>query len=471
MAAVAPSDQPRLRRELNARDGALITIGGTLGTAIFLTPSEIATALPHGGLILGAWALGGILTLAGALTYAELGAMFPRAGGPYAFLREAYGPLWGFLFGWASFSVIMSGGIAAIAVGFGEYLGSFLPFFSTQHVLVSAPLGPWRWTVSGGQVAAVIAIALLTGINLLGVREGAALQNIVTIAKLGALAALAVFGLAASPRASPDVTAPLPPVDLLPAFGVAIIAILWAYDGWYNFAFSAGEVKDPARNLPRGLIWGALGLILIYGVINLVYLRAMPVVQIAQTPRIGEASAVAFFGAGAGRLVAAAILVSIFGTLAANILCCARIYQPMAEDGLFFEALARVHPRYRTPTSSLLAQGVWSSVLVLSGTYAQLFTYVVFVGLLFFVMTGASLYVLRRKLPDAPRPYRTWGYPVVPALFILASLGIAGNTVFERPAESLAGLGILALGLPAYAFWRARSRRRAAGAPAPAVQG
>jgi APA family basic amino acid/polyamine antiporter len=457
-----PGEGPRLLRELNARDGALITIGATLGTSIFLTPSDIAGALPHAGLILCAWALGGVLTLSGALTYAELGAMFPRAGGPYHFLREAYGPLWGFLFGWASFLVIMCGGIAAIAAGFGEYFGSFLPFFSTQNALFSLPLGAWRWTVNGGQLAGLLAIVLLTVVNFFGVREGATVQNFVTIAKLGSLGALAVFGLAAAPRARLELTAPIPEVDLLPAFGVALIAILWAYDGWYEFTFSGGEVKDPARNLPRGLIIGAIALIVIYGVINIVYLRAMTVEEIAKTPRIAEGAARVFFGAGVARFVTAAIAVSIFGALSANILCCARIYQPMAQDGLFFSRLARIHPRYRTPTASLTAQGVWSSVLVVSGTYSQLFTYVVFVGLLFFAAAGASLYVLRHTRPDAPRPYRVWGYPVVPALFILASLGIAANTLFERPKEALIGLGLLALGLPAYAFWRSRSKTQLA---------
>lgn len=462
MAAAPVPEQPSLRRELGWKDGALITIGATLGTSIFLTPADIAAAIPHAGLILAAWAVGGVLTLCGALTYAELGTMYPRAGGPYHFLKEAYGPLWGFLFGWASFLVIMSGGIAAIAAGFGEYLGSFVPFFSTQNVLFSVPLGVGRWTANGGQAAGALAILLLTVVNFFGVRQGAALQNLFTIAKLGALGALALFGLLAAPRAAPDLAAPLPAGDFVPAFGVALIAILWAYDGWYEFTFSGGEVKDPPRNLPRGLILGALGLLVIYGVLNLVYLRAMTVEQIAKTPRIAEGAAHVFFGPGAARLVTAAILVSIFGALSANILCCARIYQPMAEDGLFFRQLARIHPRYRTPTASLTAQGIWSAILVVSGTYAQLFTYVVFVGLLFFAATGVGLYVLRRTRPDVARPYRTWGYPVVPALFILASLGIAINTVIERPTESLFGLGIIALGLPAYAFWRARRREESA---------
>jgi APA family basic amino acid/polyamine antiporter len=447
-----------LLRALGAWDGALITIGAVLGTAIFLTPADIARSLPHAGLILSAWIAGGLLTLAGALTYAELGAMFPRAGGMYHFLKEAYGPVAGFLFGWGSFLVIMSGGIAALAAGFGEYLGGFVPFFSTGHVLASLPVGPWRWNLTGGALAGVLAIAVLTAVNLAGVKEGAWIQNLVTIVKIGSLAALAGVGLFVSAPARPDLAAPLP-ASLLAPFGVAMISVLWAYDGWYCFALSAGEVRDPGRNIPRGLIAGTAALIAIYGLINFVYLRALPIPTLSRTSRVGEAAAQALFGAGAARLVSAAILVSIFGCLSANILTCSRIYQPMAEDGLFFRALARISPRKRVPVGSLAAQAAWASVLVLSGTFEQLYTYVVFAEVLFYAATGIALYVLRRARPDVPRPYRVWGYPWVPALFVLSSLALMANTAVARPAESLIGLGLLALGLPAYAAWRRRGAR------------
>ncbi len=446
---------PGLRRVLGAWDGALITIGAVLGTAIFLTPADIARALPHSGLILAAWIVGGLLTLAGALTYAEMGAMFPRAGGMYHFLKEAYGPLAGFLFGWGSFLVIMSGGIAALAAGFGEYLGGFVPFFSTQHVLASVPIGSWSWKLTGGGVAGVLAIAFLTAVNFAGVKEGAWLQNLVTILKIGSLAALAGVGLFVAAPVRPDLAAPLPAGVLAP-FGIAMISVLWAYDGWYCFALSAGEVRDPGRNIPRGLIIGTAVLIGIYALINFVYLRALPIPVLSQTPRVGEAAAQALLGAGAARLVSAAILVSIFGCLSANILTCSRIYQPMAQDGLFFRALAKINPRHHVPAASLLAQAVWASVLVLSGTFEQLYTYVVFVEVLAYTATGAALYVLRRSHPATPRPYRTWGYPWVPALFILSSLALMANTLKERPMESLIGLGLLVLGLPAYAAWRRR---------------
>ncbi|HEX5855747.1 MAG TPA: amino acid permease [Thermoanaerobaculia bacterium] len=446
-------------RALGAWDGALITIGAVLGTAIFLTPADIARSLPHAGLILAAWIVGGLLTLAGALTYAEMGAMFPRAGGMYHFLKEAYGPLAGFLFGWGSFLVIMSGGIAALAAGFGEYLGGFVPFFSTKHVLVSVPIGTWTWNFSGGQAAGIIAIAFLTAVNSFGVKEGAWVQNLVTILKIGALAVLAGVGLFVAAPVRPDLAATLPP-GILGAFGVAMISVLWAYDGWYCFALSAGEVRDPGRNIPRGLILGTAAILVIYALINFVYLRALPIPVLAETPRVGEAAAQALLGSGAARLVSAAILVSIFGCLSANILTCSRIYQPMAEDGLFFRSLARINPRHHVPTASLLAQAAWASVLVASGTFEQLYTYVVFVEVVAYTATGAALYVLRRTHAATPRPYRTWGYPWVPALFILSSLALMANTLKERPVESLIGLGILALGLPAYAAWRRGSRTR-----------
>lgn len=452
------SSQPGLKPALGAWDTASLTIGSVLGTAIFLTPAEIARALPHAGLILAAWIAGGLLTLAGALTYAEMGAMFPLAGGQYHYLKEAYGKLPAFLFGWVSFFVIMSGGIAAIAAGFGEYLGIFVPFFSGGHRLFSVPVGSAVWTVTGGQLAGALAIALLTAVNALGVREGAAVQNLLTALKVGSLAVFAALGLFVAAPASPHLTAPLPAMPIAAPFGVALIAVLWAYDGWYNATFSAGEMRDPGRTLPRGLIAGTLVVLAVYATVNFVYLRALPPAQLAASGQVGEAAAVALFGPGVARLVSLSILVAMFGCLAANILACSRIYQPMAADGLFFSALARIEPRYRVPLASLTAQGIWATVLVLSGTFEQLFTYVVFIEVVIFAGTGAAIFVLRRTRPQAPRPYRAFGYPLVPAFFIAASLAIALNTLLEKPIQSVAGLGLLVLGLPAYALWTRRER-------------
>jgi basic amino acid/polyamine antiporter, APA family len=468
---------PGLVRGLGAWDATLLTIGSIVGTGIFLTTGDMAKVLPSPGLILLVWAAGGLLTLAGALSYAELGTLFPRAGGLYQFLKEAYGPLWGFLYGWAAFLVIMSGGIAALGVAFGEYLGSFLPFFLTRHVLASLPLGGWTWTLNGGQLAAVGAILVLTAINHFGLKEGAWVQNALTVLKVGSIGAFAALGLLArAPAGMSGVSdsgagagggavgalAQASSGALLAAFGVAMIAALWTYDGWYGATCSAGEIRDPGRNLPRGLIWGTAAVTALYVLLNLVYVRALPVAAMAATPLIGEAAAAVLFGPGGARLVSLAVLVSTFGCLSSTILYSSRIYLPMAQDGLLFRSLARIHPRHRTPVASLWAQTAWSVLLTLSGTYEQLYTYVVFAAVLFHAAIGSAIFVLRRRRPGLPRPYRAWGYPVVPALFVLACLLLIGNTLVEKPVESLLGLGLVALGLPAFAWLRRKSRASSA---------
>jgi APA family basic amino acid/polyamine antiporter len=454
-----PSQESLLVRGLGTWDGALLTVGSIVGTGIFLTTSDMAKVLPHPGLILLVWLAGGLLTLAGALTYGELGAMFPRAGGLYQYVKEAYGPLWGFLYGWTAFLVIMSGGIAALGVAFGEYLGSFLPWFATQHVLLAVPVGAWTWKLSGGQVAAGIAILALTAVNHLGLKEGAWTQNALTVLKIGSIVAFAALGLYVPAKVAPDLYGRVSaiPGGLLAAFGVAMIAALWTYDGWYGLTCSAGEVRDPGKSLPRGLILGTALVVALYMLLNLVYVRALSVPDMAATPRIAETAAAVLFGPGAARLISLAVLVSTFGCLSSTILYSSRIYLPMAEDGLFFRSLAKVDPRYRTPVASLWAQTAWSLLLTVSGSYSQLYTYAVFAGLVFHGMIGASVFVLRRKLPDHPRPYRTWGYPVVPILFILSCVLLIGNTLKESPVESFSGLLLVALGLPAYWMFRRRN--------------
>ena len=467
---VAPrGDDSHLVRGLGVWDATLLTIGSIVGTGIFLTTSDMAKVLPHAGLVLLVWLAGGLLTLAGALTYAELGVMFPRAGGQYQYLKEAYGPFWGFLFGWSGFLVGMSGGNAAIAVGFGEYLGGFLPWFSTHHVLAAVPIGRWTWTLNGVQVAAALAIVLLTAINHVGLRAGAGAQNVLTAIKLAAMVGLVVFGLAAPVPPVRDALAAAAPLTALPsgtallaAFGVAMIAALWTYDGWYGVTCAAGELKDPARNLPRGLIAGTAIVVALYLLLNVVYFRALSVHTIAGAPRVAELAAGTLFGPWAGRLMTAAVLVSSFGCLSASLLYTSRIYQPMAADGLFFRAVGRVHPRFHVPVVSLWAQGVWTTILALSGTYQQLYTYAIFSLVLFHVMTAAAVIVLRRRRPELPRPYRTWGYPVVPLLFIGACLLLIGNTLVAKPVESLLGTGLLVLGIPAYLLFKRRARVSAA---------
>jgi APA family basic amino acid/polyamine antiporter len=457
MAREGDEPSPALLRGLGIWDVTLVTVGSVLGTGIFITTGDIARTVPHAGLILLVWVLGGLVTLAGALTYAELGALFPRAGGQYHYLKEAYGPFVGFLFGWAAFLVIMTGGIATLAVGFGEYLGAFLPFFSTSHVLVAVPLGARTLVLNGGQLAGALAIVVLTAINYVGLKEGALVQNAVTVVKIGSILALAVIGLLRPAAVEPVLAGAIPPVAPLAAIGVAMIAVLWSFDGWYGATNLAEEMRRPERDLPLGLVFGTALVTLLYGLMNLVYVRTLSVEEMAATSRIGESAALVLFGPTGARLINAAVLVSTFGCISSTILYAARIYLPMARDGVFLPALARIHPKYQTPGPCILAQGLWAVLLTFSGSYEQLYTYVIFAVVLFHGLTGAAVVVLRRNRPDAPRPYRTWGYPFVPAVFVLVSLAIVLNTLIEKPAESLVGLAILALGVPAYAYWR-RSR-------------
>jgi APA family basic amino acid/polyamine antiporter len=384
-----------------------------------------------------------------------MGAMFPRAGGLYHFLREAWGPLTAFLYGWTCLLVIMTGGIAAIAVGFGEYLGALVPFFSSGHTLLA--LGPWHLT--GAQAAALLAIAVLTAANHFGVREGAGVQNAFTLAKLAAIAVLVVGGLLAGTRAEVAWSAPWPgEVEALAApFGMALIATLWTYDGWYALTFSAGEMRAPERDLPRALLLGVLVVVACYLLLNVVYLQALGVAALSGTTRAAEAASHAFWGVGPARAVTAAVAVSAFGCLAATILYSSRVYQPMAADGVFFPSVARIHPRWRTPVAALWLQSAWAAVLTLTGSYTQLFTYVTFGGVLFHVAAGLAVFRLRIARPNAERPYRVSGWPLVPLLFVLGMVLLTLNTLRAAPRESVWGLVAIAAGIPAYVAWRKRT--------------
>lgn len=456
--SVANGDhRPGFIRALGLWDCASITVGTVLGASIFLAASFVPRSVPNASLILVIWLAGGLLSLAGALTFAELGGMFPKAGGIYNYLKECYGPATGFLFGWTSFLVIQCGALAALSVAFADYLGAFIPGISSDNALLSVSIGGSYFRISAVQVVGATSIAILTAINCVGVKYGAAVQNFLTVVKFSAVLGFIAFGVTVTPTAAPDWFAPLPPGSLLAGIGVAFIGVFASYDGWYQAVFSAGEVKDPQRNLPRGMILGTIVMIALYVLVNYVYLRALPVAELGSASRIGEAAANALFGSFGGRLLAAAVAISVFGCLATCLLTAARIYQPMAADGLFFGSLARIHPRYRTPNASLVAQGVWSCLLALSGRYDQLLGYVIIAVYIFHALTGAAVILLRRSRPASPRPYRVWGYPWLPLLFTGSSLLFVANTFVERPVESLAGAALMALGLPAYWWWRRKS--------------
>jgi APA family basic amino acid/polyamine antiporter len=458
--------QPKLIRQLGLFDSAMVMMGIVIGSGIFLTTGIMASSLPSAGLVLLAWTVGGLLTLAGALTYAELGAALPKAGGQYVYLREAYGPLAAFLFGWILFLVYMTGGIAALALAFAEYLGYFFPTLGTGHILfsVSVPLGKTGipFSISSGQLIGVAAIGLLSLFNFIGVGLGKWLQNILTVIKIGIIAVIIIFGFAVGRGAPPSLALNTTGMDLgsvLVGFAVALVAVAWAYDGWNNVNFMAGEIHNPGRNLPRALILGTLGITLLYLLVNYIYLYALPFRNLTGVVRIAEKATGALFGASTGAVISAAVLISVFGSLNGSILVGPRVYYAMAEDRLFFKRIAQVHPRFHTPGFSILIQAVWASILTLLGTFEQIFTFAMFIAIAFWIAAAAAVFTLRKKRPDLPRPYKTWGYPVVPMIFILASSGILLNTLLERPVEALAGIVLTVSGIPAYLFWKRKKAR------------
>jgi APA family basic amino acid/polyamine antiporter len=444
-----------LVRAIGLGSAILFVVGSVIGSGIFLTTGGMAAIVPSAPLLLTAWVLGGALAITGGLTYAEMGAMFPRSGGVYVFLREAYGPLPAFLYGWAALFVVVSGGIAAVAVGFAEYLSYFVPALSHSRIVAFVHT-PWlAVSVSAGQIVAATSIVILGAVNYVGVRSGNRVNAVLTAAKIGGLAALPIMALVAW-RVHPALTPIVPPDLARPAvsFGIAMIAVLWTYEAWYFVTYAAGEIKDPQRNVPRALVWGILVLTTVYLTVNLAYFFALSVDEMRGVTRIAERAATAMVGPRGATFVALTVVVSTFGCNAAALLAGSRLLFAMASDGVFFPAASRVHERYRTPHLAIIGLTAWSAILALSGTYDQLFTYVMFASILFSVAAGIALFRLRRTMPDRPRPYRTWGYPVIPLLFIAGATAFVLNTLVERPVQSLAGLGLLALGLPAYWYWK-----------------
>jgi basic amino acid/polyamine antiporter, APA family len=458
-AAATPPQRAELVRILGLLDCTSIIIGIVIGSGIFLTPGLMARDLPSPMLLLAVWALGGLISLAGALTFAELAAAMPDAGGQYVYLRRAYGPFAAFLFGWITFVVYQTGAIAAVAVGFAEYLGYFLPAAGVDVRVASLDVGFVTLRISAGQVSACVAIILLTIINVRALKAGSVTQNLLTFLKVGAIGVFIVFGFWAGDGgafAREDASSAAAPRGLLVSLGVALVAVLWTYDGWNNVTFSGGEVRDPGRTLPRALLLGTIAATVIYVLTVAAYLNALPIADMRDEPRIAEKAATVLFGPGGAMLISAAVMVSTLGAVNGIILTAARVYYAMARDGLFFAPVASVHPRFRTPHVSLWLQCAWACGLALSGSYDQLITYAIFAGLLTYAAAAASVFALRIKEPDMPRPYRVWGYPVLPAVFLLAVLGIIATTLMERPLESFSGLALLAIGVPVYLTWRRR---------------
>ena len=454
--AALPSDGEAsggLRRGLNAWDTTLLVLGLVLGGGIFLTPPSIARALPSASWILGVWIVGGLLSIFGGLVYAELGAMMPSPGGMYLYIREAFGFLPAFLYAWVAYFVILAGAGAAVAVGFAEYLSVFFPGLGTKRILFASG----GVSVSAGQLVAVAAVLLLSATHYVGIKEGARIQGFFTFLIVLALGAMLVGGAVASRPARPAAPAPAGPIGLA-AIGTAMVAVFWVYYGWSEIAAVAGEVDRPKRNLPFALILGTGLVTVLYVGVNAVFLKAMPVSELAQTARPAELASTRLFGAGAAAAIALAITAAAFGCLSASIAPAPRLVYALSRDGLFPARFGLAHPRFHTPSFAIAIQAVWMSLLCLSGRYDQLYTYATFAVILAYTGTGVALFLFRRNRPDLSRPYRCWGYPVVPGVFVASSLLLAVNTVREQPLETAAGLAILLLGVPVY-FWMKRGRR------------
>jgi APA family basic amino acid/polyamine antiporter len=407
------------------------------------------------------WVAGGIMSLSGALSYAELSAAMPGAGGEYVYLREAYGPLWSFIYGWTQMWVAKSGSIATLATAFFLYVANFHPELKQTAGHIPIPLGPsgGPLEVSYGQILGMALILALGGLNYFGVKIGGRVQVFVTICKVGLIFAVIAIGLGTGHgdmgnfRSSVAVT-----TNGIAAFFTALVAALWAYDGWNNVSMVASEIREPQRNLPRALIGGTAAVMAIYLLANAAYFYVLPAKEVAVSDLVAADMMRKIFGQAGANMVSVAAMISIFAALNGSILSGSRVPYAMAVDGLFFKSVANVHPQFRTPGISILALSAWSAILVLSGRYDQLFTYVIFASWILYGMTTAAVLVLRRKRPEMPRPYRTFGYPVIPIVFVMSALCLVISTLFNSPRESLLGLSLVLVGLPFYYSW---VRRRA----------
>ena len=435
------SHQPEsqtLPREIGILGSTAIVVGTIIGSGIFLVPHNVAQQVGSVFSLYLVWIVGGALALAGALSLAELGAAMPEAGGIYVYLRESYGKLFAFLYGWGSLLVIDAGSAATLGVAFGIYASGFIPLTPLEQ-----------------KVLAGVVISVLTLINILGVKKGTAVQTIFTIAKLGGLAIIIGCAILLPPIAPAVSVNPLPtPHTTLSSFGVALVGVLWAYQGWHQLSYTAGEVKNPSKVLPIGFFLGTAIIITVYLAANAAYLHVLPLPVMAEHQRVAATAMQFLIGPRGARFVSALILCSIFGALNGTILTSPRVYYAMARDGVFFRIVARVHPKFQTPAVALILLGAWSTVLAVSGSFEGLYTYVIFAMWIFSGAAIAGVVILRRRLPNLHRPYLVWGYPFLPIAFILASLAIVANTLIAKPLESALGLAIVLAGIPLYFIWR-----------------
>ena len=503
-----PADAPRLVQSLGLFSSTALVVGSMVGSGIFIVGADIARGTDSPALFLGAWVVTAVMTMIGALSYGELAAMMPRAGGQYVYLRESLGPLWGFLYGWTLFLVIQTGTIAAVCVAFGKFLGVFFPAVSTTHWLwhiAHVPalrvgpmvLGNMEIGVNTANLTAIAVVVFLAVVNVFGVKLGAMIQNVFTTAKALSLAALVVLAFTVGRNATAwaanfgtglsqfwrnagwsslhpvqvGAGGPVVLVNLLVILAVVQVGSLFSADAWNNITFTAGEVKNPKRNIPLSLILGTGFVLTVYFLVSLGYLLVLPLhgdpngatalargIQHATEDRVATAVLEQIFHSGGAALMAAAILISTFGCANGMSLAGARVYYAMSRDGLFFKSVGKLHPRYKTPAAGLMVQAAWTVVLCVSGSYGQLLDYIIFAVLVFYILTIAGLFVLRFKRPNAARPYKAWGYPVLPALYIVMAGWICVVLLRYKPQYTWPGLVLVLLGIPVYLFW---SRRHA----------
>lgn len=432
----------QLQRKINLYGLTMIAVGSCIGAGIFITPYKIVQAVPHQGYVLLVWGLGGLIALTGALTFAELGGLFTKAGGVYVFLKEAYGQFTGFLYGWVILLVVNTGSLAALAITFSEYMTFFVPLGQAGKIFLS-----------------IMVVAILTLINAVGVNVSQTVASLFTTLKLVAIAVIVLVGwFFYDPERislSLSLTENVPP-DLSKGLLLALIGVLWSFGGWHHATYVAGETIKPQRTVPRAMMLGALIVTITYVLVNLAYMMLLPLSEIQGSTRVAGDAVGAVINGG-GKLVAIVIAVSVFGTISIYTMSAPRIYYAMAQDGVFFKALAQVHPRFRTPTIAMYIQALWAILLLLFwGTFENLITYVTFMDIAFMALAGFSVILFRRRMPDADRPYRTWGYPVVPLIFVLISVAFLVNTLLEQPKQAIAGLLVLGLGGIVYGVVRFR---------------
>ena len=505
--ASTATQAPAMVQTLGLFSSTALVAGSMIGSGIFLVNADIARTADSPALVIGAWVVTAVLTLIGALSYGELAAMMPKAGGQYVYLRESLGPLWGFLYGWTLFMVIQTGTIAAVCVAFGKFLGVFFPSISTTHWLwhiAHVPaikigpmvLGNMEIGVNTANLTGILIVFLLAILNMFGIKLGALIQNIFTSAKALSLAALVLLtltigrnptavvanfgsgwhefwrnsGWSAMHPVQVGIGGPIVLVNLVIVLAVVQVGSLFSSDAWNNITFTAGEVKDPRRNIPLSLILGTGFVSTVYILATFGYLMVLPMhgdahgasamargIQYASEDRVATAALGVIFPTGGAYIMAAAIMISTFGCANGLSLAGARVYYAMSRDGLFFKSVGKLSEKYKTPSTGLFVQACWTAFLCISGSYSQLLDYIIFAALIFYMLTIVGLFVLRVKRPDAPRPYKALGYPVLPALYIILASWICIVLLRYKPQYTWPGLAIVVLGVPVYLFWSRRS--------------